>query len=820
MDRSRHSIPISVWQMTVLPAGTAHEPAALPSAAEWVAAIAPGTSAAALREAGRWSLDEPMSLMDREVWWRARFRAEGRGVLQFEGLATLAEVFIDGERILASDNMFLAHAVPVVLTGEHDLLIRFAALDEISNKPAKRARWRPAMIQPPGLRNVRTTLLGHMPGWCPPVHAVGPWRPVYFTPDGGAQVVQKEVRAFLEGSSGVLRATVTLSGVGVGERVTLSCGGATAVMQRVGPERFAASLAIDNVHPWWPHTHGEPHLYPVALQVGGEEIDLGHVGFRHLAIDHGADGHGFALRVNGEPVFCRGACWTPPDIVGLGGARADYEPHLRLARDAGMNMLRVPGFAIYESDAFFDLCDALGILVWQDFMFANFDYPVADEAFAASVRREAEQFLTRTQMSPALAVLSGGSEMAQQAAMLGLPASAWTSPLTAEILPAAVAALRPDVPYIENSPSGGELPFVADSGVTHYYGVGAYCRPLTDARRAEVRFAAECLAFANVPEEATLDAALAVPAVHHPRWKERVPRDRGASWDFEDVRDHYLGELYGVDPARLRREDPTRYLDLSRAVTGEVMAETFAEWRRSRSPTAGALVFLFKDPWAGAGWGVVDATGEPKPAYWALKRAFRPVQITLTDEGVNGLAVHVLNETAQAKDLALTLTCLRDGAVPVVTGRRELTLAPRSGEEIKATTLFGAFFDTTYCYRFGPPSHDVTVARLTDRATGALVAEAFHFPLGRKADRHVIGIRADLARDGEGWFLALETDRLAQSVHLQDPHFQPEDNWFHLAPGDARRIRLRPRQPGRDAQPAGMIAAVNAIGAVRYGAPP
>jgi beta-mannosidase len=805
--------------MTVLPAGAARHPAELSANTEWLPASAPGTSAAALRDAGRWSLDQPEPLMHQDIWWRARLAAEGRGALHFEGLATLAEVWLDGEPILSSDNMFHAHVVPVTLAGRQELYIRFAALDAALNKPAKRSRWRPAMIQPAGLRAIRTTLLGHMPGWCPPVHAVGPWRPVYFTPESGPQIAQKDVRASLEGSTGVLRAAVRLVGVDHAAPITLACGEHQAPMSRVGPDLYEAALAIEQVTPWWPHTHGEPRLYPVTLRAGGEDIALGRVGFRHLAINRGADGRGFALIVNGEPVFCRGAVWTPPDLVGLGGAHGGYEPLLKLARSAGMNMLRVPGLAVYEADPFFDLCDALGILVWQDFMFANFDYPVADEAFAASVQREAEEFLTRRQMSPSLAIACGGSEMAQQAAMLGLPASAWSGPLTAEILPTAVAALRPDVVYVENSPFGGELPFTADAGVTHYYGVGAYCRPLSDARRAEVRFAAECLAFANVPEQATLEAELPVPAVHHPRWKERIPRDRGASWDFEDVRDHYLGELYGVDPARLRRQDPERYLDLSRAVTGEVMAETFAEWRRSRSPTAGALVFFFKDVWVGSGWGVVDATGEPKPAYWALARTLRPVQVLLTDEGVNGLAVHILNETAERRDLTLTLTCLRDGAVPVVTGRRDLTPSPRTGEEIKATALFGAFFDTTYCYRFGPPSHDATVARLTDRASGALLSEAFHFPLGRKAERHAIAIRAELTRDGDGWFLALETDRLAQSVHIEDPHFRPDDNWFHLAPGEGRRIRLEPRQPGHDAQPAGMVAAVNAVHGVHYGAP-
>ena len=147
------------------------------------------------------------------------------------------------------------------------------------------------------------------------------------------------------------------------------------------------------------------------------------------------------------------------------------------------------------------------------------------------------------------------------------------------------------------------------------------------------------------------------------------PRDRGASWDFEDIRDHYLQDLYKLDPARLRREDPTRYLDLSRAITGEVVAETYAEWRRAASPCKGALVWTLQDLVPGPGWGVIDSTGEPKPVWYALKRAFRPVQVNLTDEGTNGLDVHVLNETAGNLELVLELGCLRDGSQPVVSGR-------------------------------------------------------------------------------------------------------------------------------------------------------
>jgi beta-mannosidase len=373
------------------------------------------------------------------------------------------------------------------------------------------------------------------------------------------------------------------------------------------------------------------------------------------------------------------------------------------------------------------------------------------------------------------------------------------------------------VPWVANSPTGGALPFAANSNVSHYYGVGAYLRPLEDARRAEVRFTSECLAFANVPEAATIarlpGGGEGLP--HHPKWKARVPRDSGASWDFEDVRDHYLRLLYGVDPLALRYGDPDRYLRLSRAVTGEVMEEVFAEWRRGRSTCAGGLVWMYQDLWPGAGWGVVDSLGAPKAAWHALKRAFRPVQVTLTDEGVNGLAVHVINETGEPVAATLSLACLRNGEVPVLRAERALVLEPRSAHEIAAASLSGTFFDMTYAYRFGPPPHDVTVAAITD-ASGRRLAEAFHFPQGRGATRAELGLSAVLEGHDGSWTLRLQSQRCAQSVHVDDERFRAEDEWFHLAPGIERQVRLVARDGASDAVPDGEVHALNGVSPVRF----
>jgi len=308
-----------------------------------------------------------------------------------------------------------------------------------------------------------------------------------------------------------------------------------------------------------------------------------------------------------------------------------------------------------------------------------------------------------------------------------------------------------------------------------------------------------------VPEQATLDEHLAVPPVHDPLWKARVPRDRGASWDFEDIRDHYLNELYGLDPARLRREDSARYLDFSRAVTVEVAEATYGEWRRPGSGTSGALVWTLQDLMPGAGWGVIDSTGMPKPVWHGLRRAFRPVQVILTDEGTNGLYAHVINETERNLAMTLSLTCLRDGATPVVSGTREIELLARESASFSATDLFGAFFDATYAFRFGPPAHDVSVASLTDRATGREIAAAFHFPRGRMAAMHPARITATLQREGGDWVAALSTDRLAQSVNLSVPGWMPDDNWFHLAPGREKKIKISNFSAGVNNKLEGMI---------------
>jgi beta-mannosidase len=825
------------WEM--LQADPAAASSTAPPDGRWLPATAPGTVASALRDAALWSFDSPPRAFDAEEWWfRRRFDAEPLGagarlVLGLDGLATLAEVWLNGKLLCRSANMFVAHELDIshLVESSNELLIRFGQLQTFLATKRARARWRTPMVSHQQLRWLRTTLLGRTPGWSPPAAPVGPWRPVWLEHRRALEVGDSRLVSALDGRRGVLTLTGSIVLLG-----GASLESATFVVVRHGmlysaPLDIAQGAAairgkveVPDVEAWWPHTHGEPALYEVRLEFTVADsdgtrsevvLDLGRVGFRTVTLDR--SGGDFALSINGVKTFCRGATWTPLDCVSLNATAADYVNAVEQVRAAGMNMLRVAGPFVYETDAFLDLCDASGILLWQDFMFANMDYPAEDPDFAANVDREAAQQLTRFQARPSLALLCGNSEGAQQAAMSGAPRERWAPALFEKTLAAHAHEYCPDVPYCPSSAHGGDFPFSAAAGVTSYYGVGAYLQPLADARRSELKFASECLAFANVPETETL-AQVADRALHfnQPRWKDRVPRDLGAGWDFDDVRDQYLQRLFRLDPASLRYAEQDRYLRLSRATSGEAMLGAFAEWRRARSVCSGALVLFLRDLWPGAGWGVVDSTGLPKAAYYYLKRALRDTALFVTDEGTNGLSLHCANDSPQPLSGQLQLELFKSSESVGRPVTRSVSIEARSVLELNATQLFDGFVDLSYVYRFGPPSYDVLRVAFVSQPGGDSL-EAFHFPLGLPNAQLDVGLSASARQLDDRVEVDIASQSFAQAVHIEAPGYVPDDQYFHMAPRSRRTVRLRPRSGNVIGPFEGTVHALNAVTACRIG---
>jgi len=785
---------------------------------DWSQALtlsAPGTVAESLAQLGQLSLSNPPDLDGQDYWLRTQLPNDlpaGAQFLVFEGLATLADVWLNDLHVLRSENMYRRHELHVgPLTPGGQLTIRFGALRSNLAQKRPRPRFRTRLVDQQQLRWLRTSLLGRTPGFSPRTPVVGPYRPVRVLATGGVRVLDHRLHTQLARGGATLFLSLTLQVDALDEHSPLppalltlqGDAGSGSVMlpchREAGLLVYRGTLTLPHVEPWWPHTHGAQPRSSLSLAIEpspafpagqGVGIELGMLGFRDLRVTRGADGLGFRLICNGESVFCRGACWTVDDLIGMSDRGLGQT--LQLVRDGGMNMLRVGGTTSYESDAFYEACDALGIMVFQDFMFANMDYPVADPHFAGEVHAEVTGLLERLSGRPCLSVLCGGSEVEQQVAMLGLPSELRRSPLFDELLPTLCAQHRPDVPYVSNSPCEGALPFQVDAGIAHYYGVGAYLRPLSDARLSRVRFAAECLAFANVPDASAVEALLGdldMP-FHHPLWKERVPRDRGVGWDFEDVRDHYLELLYRVDARRLRHDDPARYLTLSRAVVVDVMEATIAELRRTDSQCGGALVFWLKDLWLGAGWGVLDARSRPKSAYYGLKRSFAPVALLVTDEGMNGPELHVVNDTQHTSQASLHVALYRAGRTLVSEAIRQVVMAPRSSSAFRVEALFERFVDPGYVYRFGPANHDLLVGLLRD-AGGTILARAFVQPLGVSAALREIGLSASFETcDGRSGVL-VESQAFAQRVEIEVDGYVPDDNYFQLEPGGRQWVGLR-----------------------------
>jgi beta-mannosidase len=220
-------------------------------------------------------------------------------------------------------------------------------------------------------------------------------------------------------------------------------------------------------------------------------------------------------------------------------------------------------------------------------------------------------------------------------------------------------------------------------------------------------------------------------------------------------------------------------------------------------------VLALRDLRPGGGWGILDHSGQPKSPWFALRRAFAPVALLLSDEGVNGLHVHLCNENAVAIEGKVVVVLYAKGEFEVDRGTRDVVVPPHGRLEIEVSSLFDSWSDVTYAYRFGPSGFDIVTAQLQD-PSGEVVSEDFHLPLGlNRPSEPDLGLHASVVpgRDGS-WEVTVSTRRFAEWVVLEIPHFRPSDSWFHLAPGTSRSIALAPLEGGRT--PIGRVRALNA----------
>ncbi|MEY4764463.1 MAG: hypothetical protein RI907_1136 [Pseudomonadota bacterium] len=812
------------WRLGGLPAGSAATPADIEAQAEWLALAAPMPVAAALAQAGQahpeggldsldWVYQCTLPLLD-----EPEEQGDGAWSLAWAAMPPLTEVWLDDVRLAQSDSEFLPGAVALGATGEvaeRTLTLVCRSLDRACLIKRPRPAWKAPMVRHQQLRWWRSSLFGRCPSWTPDVPAIGPLGPLTLQTPGPLQwttwVCQPRwrdgrgllrVRAMgqLRPGVGLLGGALTLQGpegrtVRHDLPVTLLDGGQVRV-------DVDLALALGDVAPWWPHTHGQPacHAAQVAWQLDdGRTLTqpLAPLAFREARLDT-AQGE-FNLHIQGLPVFCRGVNLLPPEPKLTDLDEAAWRQALQPYVDAGMNMVRLPGNTRYGSEAFYRSCDALGLMVWQDFMFSNLDYPVGDEAFDALVKAEVLAQVERLSGHGSLVVWCGNSEVSQQALMYAAPRERWFPALFHELMPAWLSEAEADVPYWPSSVHGGGLPCRADVGTTSYYGVGVYLRELSDARRSGLRFATECLGLANEPDAR-------VPG----GW---APQNAAIGGDFVAVREHYtrLTSLASADEV-LDTATPRGHR-LACITSAEVMAEAFEEWRRDTSACRGALIWWGRDVQPGAGFGILDHQGHPKTPWHALKRVLRPRALSFSDEGGNGLFVHAVNETPEAVAGRVHLMLLRADGSRVDEGTLPLPLSvgPWSSGCVAAGDAFDWFLDLNAAYRFGPPPGHVLVARWLD-AQGVCQAEHVGLPAGRRLPAVAdLGwqVQGPQARPDGGIDVRVTAATFAQSVMVVAPGWVPSDQAFHLLPGVAKVLTLRPATLGARPEALAELHALN-----------
>ena len=720
-------------------------------------------------------------------WWLlTEFRSPVPSVMIFPSVFGHANVWLDGVQAAVFDNAFRPWQIHFDgRESTRQIAFHFASLTTHLIQSHGRSRWRTSLVSSQHLRSYRVSLAGRIPGWFNGTPLVGIRGPVTVEPI--EETTKITMTTLVDHKRAQLRVDVKTTASA--DELTVTIGGrkniAPVSLDDDGQRSAELLLDCSDLDRWLPHTHGEPVLHDIWITLDPHTTIQRRAGFKSVSFDQDTG----QFSVNSMPFFCRGACWVALQAAEV-ESEFDLEERLLQVRDAGFNMLRVVGTSCYENDLFYDLCDRLGILVWQDLPFANMAYPDSD-GFADGVYRELQWQSTRLAWRACLAVICGNSDAEQQATLLGLHDEKRTQQLFTNTIHAWSRALFPSQTYIPSAPGFGPLPTHLSAGISSFFGVGAYRRSVDDRSVEQVRFASECLGFANVPDSSSMNELFGsiLPSPTGASWKSGTPRDNGVGWDFDDIRDHYTEQLFSVNALDLRIHDLPRYFELSRLASGVAMAAVFARWRATGSRCQGALIWMMHDIKPGAGWGLVDALGRPKPSYHLVRSVLRPVQVLVTDENFDGHNVHLINEQGVELSAVLTITLV------LVDGRaggkvvRNVVLPPRSAQTLSVDGCFDRFQDTTWSYRFGPPAFRAVAADLllSNGTSVQHVAAVGCAGIETSADIQLTACLVDYSGSVR---LQLESDRLLEWVRLESAGFECIDNYVHIIPGVSRQIEV------------------------------
>lgn len=717
-----------------------------------------------------------------------------RRLLRFDGLDTIAEIRLDGEVIGRLDNMFVPHELDVtdrLGEGEHRLEVQFSSAERVGAERraavlAARPELEPFSAGLPPRTMVRKAQYHFGWDWGPVLRGCGIWKPVSLVVVPRARITDWSHAVSFDAATGAAEVVLRVQAEGEASAIEVSLarqgsdGLAAAATASLEGDEATVALRVPDPELWWPHGYGTAALYrlEISLRDGDDLVDVerARIGLRsiELVTEPDAAGATFHFRVNGVPVYAKGANWIPDDSFPARSSRGRIRKLVTMARDCGMNMLRIWGGGLYESEDFYDACDELGILVWQDFTYACAFY-LEDGDAAAVADAEARAAVTRLRHRASLALWCGNNEN-QWLARLG----AWGSVprvlgdrLYDEVLPKVVAELDPTRPYWPGSPWGGDEPNSQSSGDCHDWNVWHGAGDWTHYEECSARFVSE-FGFSAPPALETLreflderDLGVDTPAM---RWHDKTAKGY----------DTYLGYIALHYPRPETAEDLVYYGQCNQA---DGMRFGIEHFRRMRPHNMGTLAWQLNDCWPVQSWSWVDYRLRPKAAWYAAKRFYAPLLVSLRHSGGVG-HVSLVNDTLEEVSGPLVVEAVDAHGLPRWRHECPATVAALSSVAVVDETL---------------PDDVLADARsivLRASFAGTAVSALLREPRDLDLPRPGIGASASEVRPGVTR-LTLRSDTVAVSLMLWLDGIDAawSDNFFTLLPGEEVSVEVTPTVP-------------------------
>ncbi len=721
--------------------------------------------------------------------------------LIFKGLDTFADVYLNGRRILGANNMFRewrVQAKSFLHEGTNHLRVLFRS-------PRKEIE--PYLRQLPYiLPSAHDGQSGTSPytrkapyqfgwDWGPRFVTMGIWKPVFLETWEDIRISDVWIRQkSLSKKQAVLVAHIELEADSAG-KFELALHSlekafrpvAKAVSLSSGKQVHTLTFEIDKPKFWWPNELGEPFLYTVGVTVkkNGQVLEqtTRRVGLRTIELRQKPDawGKSFEFVVNGVPLFAKGANWIPADSFPSRVSEKKYRHLLQSARDAHMNMIRVWGGGIYEKDVFYNLCDEMGLLVWQDFMFACSFYP-GESSFLENVRIEATEQVKRLRNHPSLALWCGNNEIeaswAEWGWNKGLPDEVWDNYLQLfhHLLPKVCKEFDPDRPYWPSSPSSNleDTPSSMAKGDVHFWDVWHKGQPFETYQQVAPRFVSE-YGFQSFPEMATVQS-FSMPS----DWKIDSPvmvahqKDSGGNQRIYK----YLKKYY-KEP-----RDFFSFLYLSQVLQAQGIKMGAEHFRRLRPRCMGSLYWQLNDCWPVASWASLDYFGRWKALHYYARRFYHsPLVSPVDEEGM--IRIFVVSDERESKKAQLQVELLSLGGA----------LLWQTGKPIDIPAGSSAVYfeiDRRKLLEDKNPGDVLLASRLIQ--DGAVLSEnALFFVPPRELALKEPKIKVDWFIRPEGFSLRLTSAYFAKDVFLslEGKTGRFSDNFFDLIPGRPVEVSIQ-----------------------------